>query len=266
MRLLVHSTRALMACGLLAIVTTPAAAQRGPAATPLQMDPQVLALACAPAVTREEPMAPVHVTGGQDSFKRVSYAPGDLVTINAGRQNGIEVGQEYYARRLQYDLHKPRAKNVERVIRTTGWLRVYAVDDTMSLATVTHACETIDIGDYLEPFALPTMPTVSAEPLRPEKGNYARVTMGTDRRRAFAKGDFFILDRGSNAGVTAGSRYVVFRDKLQYQNFLYNLGEAVVVDVKPDSATLQVTVSRDAFMEGDFAALRKDPVPAPPAR
>jgi len=31
----------------------------------------------------------------------------------------------------------------------------------------------------------------------------------------------------------------------------------VAVDVKADSSTLQVTVSRDAIMEGDLVAIRK---------
>lgn len=251
-----RTTRVLLTCGMLA-AATPLFAQRGPAPSMLHADPQALALACAPSLVYEKPMAPIHVTGGQDVVKRYSHAPGDLITINAGTDNGIAIGQEFYTRRVQHDKGSSVSPSSPGVVRTTGWLRVWAVDPKMSLATVTHACETIDIGDYLEPFALPQMPAISQEPLKPEKDNYGHVLVGIDRRRTFAKGDFFVLDRGRAQGITPGARFVVFRDKLQYQNFLFDLGEAVAVDVKDNSATLQVTVSRDAFFVGDYVAMRK---------
>ena len=180
------------------------------------------------------------------------------MTINAGTANGIEIGQEYYVRRLQQDKGTSTSRKTPAVVCTVGWLKIWAVDrPDMALATVTHACETIDIGDYLEPFSLPQMPAVSREPLKPEKDNYGRIMVGADRRRAFAKGDFFVLDRGTAQGVTPGARFVVFRDRNQFQNFLFDLGEAVAVDVKENSATLQVTLSRDAMFVGDYVAQRK---------
>ncbi len=252
-----RSTRVLLACGLAAAVL-PLSAQTGPAPQMLHTDPQTLALACAPTLTYETPMTPLHVTGGQSTLKRVSHAPGDLVTINGGTANGIEIGQEYFVRRLQQDKGTATSRKSPAVVRTVGWVKIWAVDrPDMALATVTHACETIDVGDYLEPYKAPQMPAVSTELLKPEKDNYGKIMVGADRRRAFAKGDFFVLDRGSLQGVTPGARFVVFRDRNQYQNFLFDLGEAVAVDVKENSATLQITVSRDAFFVGDYVAMRK---------
>jgi hypothetical protein len=128
----------------------------------------------------------------------------------------------------------------------------------MSLATVVHGCETIDAGDFLEPFTLPQVPTpADTANIKPQRENYGKILLGNDRRRAFAKGDFFIVDRGSDHGVTVGSRFVVFHDKKQAENFLIELGEAIAVDVKPETSTLQVTLSRDAFLAGDLVAIRK---------
>ena len=36
--------------------------------------------------------------------------------------------------------------------------RAYAVDGEMSLATIEHVCDAVEVGDYLEPFALPQVP------------------------------------------------------------------------------------------------------------
>ena len=249
-------TRAFLVAALLA-AAAPLSAQRGPAASTSHLPADVLTLACAPAVIFESPAIPLHITGGQDATVRRNYAPGDLVTINAGTQNGMTIGQEFFIRRVQPEDRSPVTPGKPGVIRTAGWLRIYAVAETMSLATIEHACDAIEVGDYLEPFVLPTMPAVSEEKPKAERDNYAHVMPGTDRRRSFAKGDFFTIDRGSSEGVSPGAQFVVYRDKHQAQNFLFELGEAVAVDVRQNTATLQVTFSRDAFTEGDYVAQRR---------
>ena len=237
---------------------TPAGAQRGPAPGMIHVPADVLALACAPSMAFEPPPTPLRITGGQDSFTRQTYGPGDLLTINAGSDNGIDVGQQYYVRRVQAAERRPVTRANPATIRTTGWFRVYAVDKEMSLATVVHACDTINVDDFLEPFALPQVPAAAdTAGVKPQRGNYGKIVLGTDRRRTFGKGDFFIADRGSDHGVTPGARFVVYRDKRQAENFLYELGEAVAVDVRPETSTLQVTLSRDAFLAGDYVAIRK---------
>jgi len=142
----------------------PAAAQTGPAPTPTRLGADVIALACAPTLAFEGPLTSLLITGGQDASTRHAFFPGDLITINGGSDNGIEVGQEYYVRRVE----APRGTGISRgtpaTIGTAGWVRVYAVDKTMSLVTVSHACDTINIGDYLEPFSAPAPPTLSRSP------------------------------------------------------------------------------------------------------
>jgi len=112
------------------------------------------------------------------------------------------------------------------------------------------------------------------------KGRYAiprrdgHILIGTDRRTMFAKNDFFTVDRGSDHGVTVGARFIVYRDKRRMETlyltaikdlpdtvatpeFLFEMGEAVVVDVKPEVSTVKALFARDAFVSGDFVALRK---------
>ena len=153
----------LVAAGLCA-ATVPAAAQQGPAPTPSTLAPDVLALACAPTMALEHPPTPLRIVGGQDSFVRRIFRPGDLVTINAGTDNGIVVGQEYYVRRVLTDYDRTVSRVSPGNIRTTGWIRIYAVDTQMSLATISYACETIDVGDYLEPLVLPSVPDSTMPP------------------------------------------------------------------------------------------------------
>jgi hypothetical protein len=242
-----------------AVVATalPVLAQRAPAPRSVNLSPEILSLACAPKLTFEEPPMPIYVAGSQESFVHRSYAPGDLITINAGTDNGIEVGQEYYTRRVVPIEKRRIGRDNPATIRTTSWIRIWAVDTEMSLATITHACDSVDLGDYLEPFELPDEVTVSANRPKPQRGNYGRLLTGNDNRTIFGLGDYFLVDRGSDHGVTRGAQFVVYRDNLQPENFLFELGEAVAVEVAPEWSALRITLSRDAFRSGDYVALRK---------
>lgn len=245
-----------VAAALLAGLTAQAGAQRGPAPGTSHLPADVLGLMCAPKTALELPDRSLRITGGQDVATRRVYSPGDLVTVNAGTQNGIDVGQEYFVRRVQFTEGRRLTYDRPATIRTAGWIRIYAVDETMSLATVEYACDSIDTGDYLAPFEMPVVPRPSTGG-KPQRGNYGKILFGNDRRNTFAKGDLFVIDRGSNHGVTHSARFVVYRDKRQAENFLFELGEAVVVEVRPETSTLQATLARDAFMAGDYVAIRK---------
>ena len=245
----------LFALALLASATS-LAAQKGPASAMMSLPPDQVALACAPSVTSERPMRPMRVTGGQDTIVRRTHAPGDLVTINAGTNNGIQVGQEFFTRRLLITPRTPLSGDSPAAVQTTGWLRVWAVDDDMSLATITHACDSVEIGDYLEPFALPQVPGADKARLKAERDSYGRILAGIDGRRIFGTGDFVVVNRGSDEGVTPGMRFVFYRDKYQNQNFLFELGEATALDVRSDSSTLRITTSLDAIQLGDYVARR----------
>src|SRR5688572_8895309 len=167
----------LAALGLLA-GATPALAQRAPAAGVTGLPAETLSLACAPSVTFEPHTgAPLRITGGQDSTARRIYFPGDLVTINAGTRNGIEVGQQFFVRRALSTRREPVTRETPATIRTAGWIKVYAVDDTMSLATVAYACDTVQVDDYLEPFVMPLVPAPLAERPKAQRDNYGRVVM-----------------------------------------------------------------------------------------
>jgi len=273
MALTARFTRVVVTAALLA-AGGPLLAQTGPAPNPTHLDAQLIALACSPTLSFTAPAPSLLVTGGQDASTRYVFRPGDLITINGGSDNGIEVGQEYYVRRVQ----SPRGTGVSRtspaIIRTAGWIRIYAVDPTMSLATISHACDTIEIDDYLEPFTVPEPTAPDANPPKPQRDNYGHILIGSDRRTLFAKNDFFTIDRGSDHGVTVGTRFIIYRDKRRMETaklpvtrelpdtvttpeFLYELGEAVVVDVKPELSTLQAMTARGAFMSGDYVAIRK---------
>ncbi|MGE0392243.1 MAG: hypothetical protein AB7I25_00340 [Vicinamibacterales bacterium] len=236
-------------------------AQRGPAPAASGLDPDQIALLCAPAPADLPDRAPlpqaIQVTGGQAPVVRQAYAPGDLVTISAGERQGITVGQEFITR-LPVPAPTKKRPASRHIVQNTGWLRVYAVDDDLSLATITHACSTVNPGDELAPFTVAAVPEQDTRDLEPKRNDYARIVAGAGRRTTFATGDLFLIDRGSSKGVHPGARFVLYHDRGVAKNFLYEAGEAVAVAVGADASTLRVIASSTAVVTGDYVGQRTE--------
>lgn len=250
-------TPLLTAAALMAPVTA-ALGQRSPAITGSHVDSEVLALACAPAAVMAQPTSTLRISGGQDTQTRQTYSQGDFVTLNAGSAQGLQVGQEFFVRRLLAPRNGlPMTLQNPGATKTAGWVRVYAVDEDLALATITHACDYLEIGDYLEPLALPSPLKALPREGKPER-SYAKVVLGTDRRTEFAQGDFVVIDRGSSQGIATGAHFVIYRWKKKApENFLAAIAEGVAVDVQGDTATLSLTSTRDSVSVGDLVAMRK---------
>ncbi len=244
----------------LTLATLPAAvgAQRSPAIAATHVDAAVLTQACAPAAATSGPATPLRITGGQDTQTREGHTQGEFVTISGGRNQGVQVGQEFFVRRLQ--VSRSVAMNPQNMgnTRTTGWLKVYAVDDDLSLATVTYSCDAMRVGDYLEPLTLPAPVVPGPVEGKPDKTNYARVVLGNDGRFGFAAGDFLVIDQGSAQGITPGAQFVIYRWKKKApDNFLAAIGEAVATAVQQDTATLSILAARDSINQSDLVARRR---------
>jgi hypothetical protein len=239
------------------LVPAAAAAQTGPAWTATKIPAEVLALTCAPSNAYEIPPVPLRISGGQSLEARLTSAPGDLVTVNAGSANGMQVGQEFFVRRVLKDRDQTVSKTTPGTVQTAGWIRIYAIDDEMSLATIVYACDAMMVGDYLEPFALPVGVPKGEKKGKPEKGNYARVMPGKERKLTYGAGEFIVIDRGKDHDIVPGSQFVIYHDKKKDGNFLYEVGEAVAVDVRENSATLSVTSSRSIVSVNDYVSMRK---------
>ena len=262
----------------MSVIAVSAAAQTAPAPS---ADTEFVAppawafndVACAPALGPQKrdrkKDSTLRVVGVQDPAIRELLGPGDTLVISAGSNAGLEPGQRFFVRRLIPAVtttgRAPRA-----TIHTSGWVQILGVDTTVATATVMHACDGILFDDYLEPFVAPM---IAARPLpgsTPQYENMGHIMTGIEGIHTAAPGNVMTIDRGSNSGVVLGQRYIVFRDKRdQHKDTtgrstafaaaagnppLVEVGEVLVVAVRPDDATVQVVASRDAIAHGDMIA------------
>ena len=207
------------ACALfftLAAVSAFAQAQPAPAAGTQLVPPPAWAfndVACAPALltTRRDKTSepPLRVVGVQDPAIRELFGPGDTLVVSGGANAGLQSGQRFFVRRVipQMTVTGPTP---QPTIHTSGWVQILGVDTMVSTALVIHACEAIMFDDYLEPFVAPT---IAARPLpgtTPQYENMGHIVTGIEGLHSAAPGNVMTIDRGANAGVALGQRYVVF--------------------------------------------------------
>jgi hypothetical protein len=178
------------------------------------------------------------------------YAKGDELVIDGGRLNGLEVGNNFVVRRTYRIEWDPRTEIAEH---TAGLVSIVAVEEQTSVAVVIYACDEIMPGDRLAAFR--------PEPLRPPapvgKPDFRRASrilfpdigqlMGAPRR-------LMVIDGGAEGGIRVGQRLTLFRRRPSGGNAPIVVGDAVVVAVRTDSATIRVEYVTSPISSGDWAA------------
>lgn len=178
------------------------------------------------------------------------YGAGDELVVDAGTIGGLVVGGNFVVRRsyrIEWD------PNTEIAEHTAGLVQIVSAEEFSSVAVVIYACDEMLQGDRLASF--------HPEPLRaalpagtPDYRNAAKVLFPDIGQMLGAPRRMMVIDRGINSGVRVGQRVTLFRRRLS-DGATTDVGDAVVVNVRVDSATIRVDHVTDAIFSGDLAAL-----------
>lgn len=221
--------------------------------------PLELAAACAPPPTLGgEPGGAPHVIGSQDTFPKRLFGVHDLLVLDTGTKSGVELGRQFFVRRASR--FAMGADGRARGTTTVGWVHVVAVNESTAIAVVDQACGGIIIGDYLETFVAPVLPPNADRDERVGEPNFTemgRVVIGNEDRLSVGIGDFTLIDRGSEQGLTPGTRFSVYRDVRVSGMPLASVGEGIVIATGGSVSVTRITNARDAVISGDYVAIRK---------
>jgi hypothetical protein len=232
----------------------------GPAqAADLPMGVQTAARCAVRAATTAPPLDTIRIVGAQDSTPhRTLYSARDLLIVGAGTRRGLGLGQQFIIRRATSFGHHATAG--PRAVGTAGWLRIVAANETTAIGQVEFACDSIEQGDYLEPFTAPAFPdnldrvdTTGeldfAAPAHVLFGDKERVTAGVR--------EFVVIDVGLGRGAEPGARFAIYRDLQLAGMPLAPVGEAVVMQADADTAVVRLTATHDVVRQGDLMIPRK---------
>jgi hypothetical protein len=246
----------MIGAAALCLAAVPAWAQSRDVTGPRTLTPPMVMCTDLPAATKPEPRlfgAGPHLTDGRGAVTK------GTVVIKRVLDDGLAVGQRYFAQRIHGDPKVfPRPGEGYGDLRVTGWMTVTALDDVNALAEINFACDTIEPGDFLEPFTAVELPKEPTAMIPPDFTDRANVLFGVDNRVLFGDGDVLSIDRGTLHGVVPGARYAFYRDKRNGLPLIH-LGEAVVLVVNETTSKVMLTTMIDGVEPGDIAVPRRTP-------
>jgi murein DD-endopeptidase MepM/ murein hydrolase activator NlpD len=232
------------------------------------LSPMDVAAACATPLASTRAQHTLRVVGVQDVVARHIFDERDLLVIDGGSRDGVQLNAQFFVRRnSQFGMGGMYGTTTETI--TDGWVRIVSLNETTAIARVERICGgAIFENDYLEPFAVPTLPVNAdggANARDPDFNELAKVVSGPDGHRTAAPGEFVTIDRGTEQRVQPGTEIAFYRDlthagtviRAQAGVPLTAIGEAVVVSASGSRSLARIVRSRDAIQAGDYAVLRR---------
>lgn len=218
---------------------------------------EVLASVCGPGRPTEASLAIGKLLALRDEPKRTIYGNGDVLVLDVGADIGLVPGQNLVVRRRfrvgDKGLPRHRAESGEQ---TAGLIQVVETSPLSSIAVVVYTCGELFAGDAVEPFdALPVV-TVAASGT-PRFDDPAHIVLGEHGQTLGAARQLMVIDRGTSQGAARGQRLTIFRRALGDRGPVQAIADAVIVAVRPESATIRIERTRDAVSVGDLVALHR---------
>jgi hypothetical protein len=182
------------------------------------------------------------------------YVRDDELIIDGGTADHLTVGQNVVARRTFRVPADPRGAVGEH---TAGLLQIVSATEHTAVGVVIYACDELMTGDWLAPFS--PEPIRAAEPAgTPAYDNAARILFGDSGQIVGAPGRLMVIDRGRNYSVQPGQHLTIFRRGAARSRPLTIVGDAVVVAVRSESATIRILRATDVVEFGDWAAPQRN--------
>jgi Carboxypeptidase regulatory-like domain len=205
---------------------------------------------CGPAKAPAAAASLGSIRGRRYAEDKGLYTKDDEVIVDGGALNGLAVGQNVVARRTYHVVDEPNGPIGEH---TAGLLQIVAAGERASIAVVVYACDEVMRGDQIAWFR--------PEPLRPAEpagtptfDDPARILFADAGQLVGAPRRMMVIDRGRDRGVHAGQPLTLFRRSRLGGSAPQIVGQAVVVAVRDDSATIRIERATDAILFGDLAA------------
>lgn len=253
------------------------------------------AVNCSGFVTGEKVQDDMRLISGEESNSKVVFAVGDYVYLNKGASQGVHDGDRFSVVRADKDASDVRwfkwqeklAGAMGTHYSDLGQLKVIHTQPNTSTAEVTFACVPMQRGDIVRPVqerpSPPFKPAAAFDRFAAPSGkSVGMLVYGRDFSQLYGKFSVVYVNLGNKQGVSVGDYFRVFRYQgstseaavylPDYQYKIYGfgstpqaykwndlprevLGEGVVVNVSPNSATMFVTYSKQNMHAGDYVEI-----------
>jgi len=247
---------------------------------------------CAGGFTTTPPPSGSFIVSGVESATRITFSQGDLVYINRGSTQGVQVGSEFLVSRPVKDRLETKWFVWQRELmhamgqayEDVGRIRVVHVDKDTSTAEIELFCDQMQRGDIIQPFSPRPAPNYKPDAkldmfAAPSGKDMAMIVTTSNFGQIASTGKIVYVNLGSAQGVHVGDYYRVFRYEGDRHSSVYVpvgqttdvfgygkapgswkwtdlprevLGEGMVLNVSPNSSTVLITNSQREIYAGDY--------------
>jgi hypothetical protein len=177
------------------------------------------AMSCAGYIRLQRLPKSPEIVGGEQEQEQRSYASGDIVYVNGGKQQGLQEGQHFQVIRPRGDVkgvYRQKEGYLGTYIQEVGQIEIFKVHENTSVAQVTLSCEEILLGDLLMPVTQREAPLERtelefdrfADPTGKPNG---RLMMAKGNRELLSRTNVVYIDLGSEDKVRAGDYLTIYR-------------------------------------------------------
>jgi hypothetical protein len=213
---------------------------------------------CGPAKPGALPESLGTISSGRYETQGGLYTTGAELVIDGGLHEGLEVGLNLVVRRDYLVRGTASADAVGE--HSAGLLQIVSAGERSSVAVVVYACDEFRKGDFLASFK--PEPIRDADPPGiPAYYDASRILFADEGQTLGAPRRLMVIDKGTDDGIHVGQRFTLFRPK-RGTTKPDIVGDAIVVAVRTDSATIRVGRVTDAIEAGDWAAPQTAPLAA----
>jgi len=202
----------------------------------------------------EDEMPDMKIVGAQREYERTMFSDGDVIYLNKGKNDGLEIGQIFLI--VEIKDHLP---GYGRIALKKGRARIQVLADTISTAIIENSCEDARIGHYLVPFNPKDgfMGKDLGYDVLPFEGDSVKgkvIYLQTNYNQ-IGSGHWALINLGAEDGIQVGQQLILYR-KIREDLPLEILGNSVVIDVQSLTSTIKVLSCRDALRGGDLIMMR----------
>jgi hypothetical protein len=197
---------------------------------------------------QESKLSDVRITTSERNYEKILLSDSDVVFINKGKKDGLEIGQVFLVVELG-----DRIGGYGYLASKRGRASVVFLEDNRAAARVEKTCGRLAVGDYLLPFEEKEGPLgkdLGYETFSDAKGGATGSVIYLERDyNEIGSGYWAIIDVGEAGGVRVGQQLTIYQE-IRKDLPRMGIGNAVVVDTGKNTATIRVLSCDDAIRPG----------------
>jgi hypothetical protein len=190
----------------------------------------------------------IRIIGSERQKEKGLLSDADVIYIDKGRAEGIEIGQMFLIVGLAQDIG-----GIGPLAKRKGRARVVRLEEHQGVVRIDKACGAVEVGDYAVPYEDKEGVLGRDQgygELDPAAGKQGKVIYLETDFNITGSGHWAIIDLGLDQGLRLGQQLTVF--KRAAANLPREaVGNIVVIDLQKSTATVKLLSGRDAVEMGD---------------